>query len=353
MTADTVPLSAETRLGDRTASERALPPAFALPHREALYRVPRYVGVVAVTVLLVTALVLPSAVAHAALGIAVAGALLGLPHGAVDHVVPAWLARRPLPQRSLAALLTGYLAVVAAGAAALRLAPSGTLVVFLAVAVWHFGRGEVAAAAEAAGRPVPGPGEELLTTLAHGLVPVLLPLLVHPRLSRPVLAALAPGLPPPAAWLRASAAAAVVVIAAAAALRLVAGGRRVEAGELVLLTAAFAIVHPFAVFGVYFGLWHALRHTARLVDLAAADETVRIGVRRFARQAALPTAGALAVLGGVLVTARLAGASASGGSSLLAAELATLAALTFPHSGVVALLDESRRRAVGTTVGDG
>src|SRR2546423_7258067 len=108
-----------------------LPGALAAPHRLQLYRVTRYVGVVAVAALLVAALVAPSAVAEAAAGVAVGGALVGLPHGAVDHVVPGWLARRPLPLRSLAALLCGYLAVVAVGAAALRLAPTATLIVLL------------------------------------------------------------------------------------------------------------------------------------------------------------------------------------------------------------------------------
>src|SRR4051794_34832490 len=142
----------------QTLPRPVLPGALAAPHRLQLYCITRYVGVVAVAALLVAALVAPSAVAGAAVGIAVGGALVGLPHGAVDHVVPGWLARRPLPLRSLAALLIGYLAVVAVGAVALRLAPTPTLIVFLAVAAWHFGRGEVAAAAEAAGRPVPRAG---------------------------------------------------------------------------------------------------------------------------------------------------------------------------------------------------
>ena len=169
MTAEPMQILADPLLVDpvRGPAPRGAP---ALASRGHFYRVPRYVGVVAVAALLVAGLALPSAVADAALGIAVAGALLGLPHGAVDHVVPGWLAGRPLPLGSLAALLAGYLAVVVVGAVALRLAPAATLVVFLAVAVWHFGRGEVAAVAEAVGRPVPGPDEELLTTLAHGLV---------------------------------------------------------------------------------------------------------------------------------------------------------------------------------------
>jgi len=62
----------------------------------------------AVLVFLVTASFAPSAVGRAAAGIVVGGALIGLPHAAVDHVVRGWLAGRPLPLRWLAALLAGY-----------------------------------------------------------------------------------------------------------------------------------------------------------------------------------------------------------------------------------------------------
>src|SRR4051794_18277243 len=112
----------------------------AVPHPSHLYRVSRQVGVAAVGLLLLAAALAPSAVAGAAVAIAVACAMLGLPHGAVDHVVSGWLAGRRLSRGSLTAALAGYLAVVAAGAAALRMAPTITLVVFLAVAGWHFGR---------------------------------------------------------------------------------------------------------------------------------------------------------------------------------------------------------------------
>src|SRR5689334_11389468 len=117
-------MTADTHLASPVVPGPVLQPALAGPDRRDLYRIARSIGVVAVTALLVATLALPSAVARAALAIAVAGALLGLPHGAVDHVVPGWLARRPLPLGPLAALLGGYVAVVAVGAVALRLAPT-------------------------------------------------------------------------------------------------------------------------------------------------------------------------------------------------------------------------------------
>src|SRR4051794_33567051 len=78
--------------------------------RRRLYRMSRLVGVPAVALLLLAALVTPALVTTVAVPIAIAGALAGLPHGAVDHVVPAWLAGRPLPPRSVVALVTCYVA---------------------------------------------------------------------------------------------------------------------------------------------------------------------------------------------------------------------------------------------------
>jgi Brp/Blh family beta-carotene 15,15'-monooxygenase len=295
-----------------------------------------------VLVLLAAGLVVPAGVTAVAPALAVAGVLLGLPHGAVDHRVPGWATARPLPRRRLAALLAGYLLVVGAGAFALAAAPLPTLVLFLAVSAWHFGRGEVVEAAEAEGRAVPGIGDDLLPCLAHGLVVTVLPVAAWPHASLPLLAVLAPGIAQAPGWLPTALAVVTAGVVGLALAGLLRQGRLGATGELALLAATFWLVHPFAAFGVYFGLWHALRHTARLVDLAAADGPLRAGLRQFCWQAALPTLGALGFLGAVVATARYAPAPLAPG--LLAAELATLVALTFPHAIVVTALDHRLRR---------
>jgi Brp/Blh family beta-carotene 15,15'-monooxygenase len=292
--------------------------------------------------LLAASVAAPGIVASWAALIAVGGVLLGLPHGAVDHLVPGWAAARPLGRRSMAVLVTGYLLVVGAGAAALRVAPVPTLVLFLGVSAWHFGRGEVVEAAQAAGRPVPAPAEDLLPVLAHGLVTVGLPVAAWPAVSLPLLDLLAPGAARVPGWVPTVVGAAAALAVTAALGGLVLSRRAGEAGELALLAATFWTVHPFAAFGVYFGLWHALRHGARLVDLAAGAGPLGQGLRRVALQAVLPTAGAVAFLTVVASTVRLAPAGAASG--LLAAELATLIGLTFPHAVVVARLDRWARR---------
>ena len=225
---------------------------WARVHRRA-----RLGGVLAVGSLLLATLLAPAAVTAVATPLAVGGILLGTPHGAVDHMVPGWLVGRALRPRVQVIVLAGYVGVVALAVLALRYAPTPTVITFLAVSAWHFGRGEVAAAAQAAGRPVPSARHDLPPVVAHGLVTVLLPMLARPELSREVLGALAPGWAvPPGLWRVAGLALVIcgVLVALASLLR---RGRVGEAGELVLLATLFGCVHPFAAFGVYFGAWHA------------------------------------------------------------------------------------------------
>ena len=305
-----------------------------------LHRRVRDAGVVACAVLLAAALVAPTTVASVALPLAAAGILAGIPHGAVDHVVPGWLARRPLRPAALAGLLAGYVSVAAAGTLALHWAPTVTVLAFLATSAWHFGRAEVVVSAEAAGRGVPSTGRDLPLTVAHGLVTTVLPAAAWPAVALPLLATLAPRLAGiPAAGLHAVAVG-VVALAALVVLLLLVRGRPADAVQLALLTATFALVHPFAAFGVYFGGWHALRHGARLVEVAAAGEPLRRGLYRYLAQAAVPTALAVAFLAAILAGVR---SGREGPSPLLAAELATLLALTFPHAAVVAGMDRTLR----------
>jgi Beta-carotene 15,15'-dioxygenase len=90
---------------------------------------------------------------------------------------------------------------------------------------------------------------------------------------------------------------------------------------------------PAAAFGAYFGGWHAVRHTARLLALTPAgpgrDTPARV-LGRFARSAALPSAAALAVLALLWSRRRVADPAAA---------VAVLLALTFPHAAVVGWLD--------------
>ncbi|MDP9390152.1 MAG: hypothetical protein M3P89_01915 [Actinomycetota bacterium] len=82
------------------------------------------------------------------------GSSSAFPHGAVDHLVPAYRLRwRPL---RLALFALGYAALAGVAYAAFRAAPAAELAVFVAVSAWHFGSGETAFADLRAGQPVRG-----------------------------------------------------------------------------------------------------------------------------------------------------------------------------------------------------
>ena len=323
---------------------RAVGPVGA-PLRQALRpgrttSVASHVSIAAVLALVAAALLVPGAVATAAPAIAVGGLLLGLPHGAVDHMVPFWSTGQAATLPRLGKVLLSYLAIAALAAAALLAAPGPAVALFFVVSALHFGRGEVSFAADRAGRPAPRARHEMATTLAHGAVVVALPYALWHEVSGPVLAQLAPTLVDPPALVLQSLAVGTAVLVTVAVARLARQRRWRELAELAVLVACFTLVTPLAAFGVYFGLWHAGRHTSRMVELAAdaAPAGARRGwaVRRYVLHALVPTAVAVAAL--VVI-------AATDDASVLAAELAVLLALTFPHVQTVAVLDAAAARA--------
>lgn len=293
------------------------------------------VGCVAVCSALAAAALVPDTLDRVGVPIAIVGVLVGIPHGAVDHMVPFWVdASRPSP-RALARAVAEYLVVATLAATALILAPAPTVVLFLVVSALHFGRGEVTFAAERAGRPIPAWRTDLATTLVHGGVVVVLPLTLWHDRAVPLLDALAPALAHPVPRTALLTGSAVLVVAALGlAAQKVRTGCRGEAGEVLLVLALFAGTPPLVSFGVYFGAWHAVRHTGRLLALPGPDGALPVGgaVRRYLLHAAGPTVVAFAAL---VVADRVVDASA------VPVAVAVLLALTFPHLRTVARWDRS------------
>ncbi|MCW2815903.1 MAG: brp-like protein [Nocardioides sp.] len=271
----------------------------------------------------------------------VAGLVAGLPHGAVDHLVPRWWLGARAPR--MVAVLAVYATTAVAAYVAFRAWPFGAVVLFLVVSAWHFGSGETGFADLRAGRMLPA---RVLRGATHVLVVLALPAMLHPDGVLPLLGAVL-GTPvdldaSTRTALTVAAGVALVGALCVAAVEL-AAGRRAEALDLALLLALAVVVSPLAAFGAYFGAWHSVRHLARTLvddpgntaDLAAG----RLGpaLRRFARSAAAPTAVSLVVVGAMAVTA-------DGWGGFASHYLALLAGLTVPHLVVVAWAD---RRRVG------
>jgi len=308
--------------------------------------------IAAMVLLFFVSITAPDLATAVALPVAVVGALVGVPHGAVDHLVPGWVAGARVPAGSararggplrLARFLGLYAASAAAAATALIVAPTPTLLAFLVLSGAHFGWGEVVTSAERAARTARLGFGSALVAVANGMAVVGLLIWRNPAATDPDLRALSPAV---ADWALASAAPGVLTtcgIVATALVHLVAKRRRLEAAELLLLTIVFLCCPPLAAFGVYFGLWHAVRYTGRLLDLLRRAE-VRHGRgdrgwgpswMRLARLSSIPTA--LALLA-VLAVARFHDVAN------LQAEVSVLLAVTFPHAAVVAGLDLERGR---------
>lgn len=270
-----------------------------------------------------------------------AGLLIGLPHGAVDHLVPGWVLGRPLPRQAFAMVVAGYIAVAAAAFALFAFQPVVAAALFLVVSIGHFGAGDVEIHEAQTGRRLRG---RPIAVLAFGLPAIALPIAVHPDAVTPVLAGLAPSL----TTLTAPGARVTLLVATTVTVGLtlviaLADGRQRVALDLLVLVAVFAVAPPLIAFAAYFGCWHAARHIGRLLTLDPGnrDDLSRRHLTRpllrFAGAAIAPTAISVAVLAGLWW-------GAGGVEGLVAAHLGLLLALTMPHVAVVSWLD--RRRGV-------
>ena len=274
--------------------------------------------------------------------------VLGLPHGAVDYLVPARLGDRSLPE-SMALVGAVYLVSGGAYAALWLVAPLPAALCFIAITWLHWGQGDVHAlvafldAEHLRSRPL-----RVATLFVRGGLPMFVPLVAFPARYREVVGTWVElfGTELAVAWLFApetrlvgGAAFLAVTVATLAAGYRVAGaarGWRVDAGETALLWVVFLTVPPLVAVGVYFCVWHSLRHVLRVASADEAATTVRGGLWQFAREAAPLTALALAFLVGF---GALVPASPSTPAELAGLYLVFVAVLTLPHVAVVTWMD--------------
>lgn len=135
---------------------------------------------------------------------------------------------------------------------------------------------------------------------------------------------------------------AVAVIATLSALTLLSKKRYRDLLDVALLAALASVAPPLVAFAVYFGCWHAMRHTARLSSLlprSLAAYEAGNSWQAF-RSAVIP--GLPALIGTLIFVALLAGFSHNNVSdSFLWLTLVTIWALTVPHMMVTAKLDRA------------
>lgn len=201
----------------------------------------------------------------------VAVGVIGLAHGAADLAV----SRRVLGRGAVIRGCIGYAALVTAAAAAFAAAPEITIILFLAVSVWHFGTAHADGQPAATARP----GAVAIAAVARGGPVLGVPLAVHPAASADVardLAALV-GQHIDATPAAVRGIGLLLLAIGIAALGLEAwqtrrdpdGPRRAAAtvADLVPFAILGAVADPLFAVGVYFLVWHAWR---QMPPLAAA-----------------------------------------------------------------------------------
>ncbi|MEM6454353.1 MAG: Brp/Blh family beta-carotene 15,15'-dioxygenase [Acidobacteriota bacterium] len=308
-------------------------------HRRIALRLTLIVGLIAVFV----APPLPAQLVALAIGVA----LLGVPHGALDHRLGRDLLAPRLGRAWGVVFGLGYLALGALVVALWIAFPAATLAGFLLLSAVHFGLGDVR-------RDGAGPGMYALEVLARGALPIALPIVAHraevARVFDWLIGAQAATATPrlldgvgDAALILAPALIAVAGRHAHRWLRDGATASRDVLLELAALAAILLLAPPLIGFLVYFCVWHSARHTLETIAQSM-PARLDLGLVRFARAAAPLSLATLAFAGAAWFGLRAGGTAAD--PALVRVVFIGLAALTLPHM-LLCAAHESGTRSEG------
>ena len=263
---------------------------------------------------------------------------VGIPHGALDHLVTL---KNAAPLKMTIFILIYVAAALAAIWAILQWNVWGFIAVVLMSSL-HFGIGDSAFIAELdrlenrVGSPIP----VWAYAGAAGLLPVVIPL-VNQR-STQALEKINSNLIEWHFGYTQEIQLLVALIALLSLTVLIIQKRLSEVFDLVLLGALATFAPPLVAFSVYFGCWHAMRHTARLTSLLpssqkAYEQGSELGAFKAAVIPGLP-----ALVGTIIFVVGLSAFSDQAlDSSFLWLALVTVWALTVPHMIVTAKLDRA------------
>ncbi len=268
--------------------------------------------------------------------IAVIALALGIPHGALDHLVT-------LPKsepKKMALFIIVYVAVaIVAVIGILKFNTVGFIVVLFMSAI-HFGIGDAAFINELDKR---SEGTKKLNRWfyipAAGFTPVFIPLVNSA--STEALASVNPALINWHQGFDSQILFTVSIFTLLAIGVMVFDKRYREALDLIVLLLLAHLAPPLIAFAVYFGCWHAMRHTARLtLSLPRCVENITQGMLRKAfSNAVIP--GLPALIGTFVVAGLLALSGRDFTDEFFWMALVVVWALTVPHMAVTAKLDRA------------
>jgi len=264
---------------------------------------------------------------------------IGIPHGALDHLVTL---PKAAPIRMVLFIILYVAIALLAIYAILRWNVWGFIFVVIMSAT-HFGIGDAAFLSEKDALSGSSRIRAWFYAPAAGLLPVAIPL-VNSR-STDALEKVNPAL---INWQSGFTTEILILVAAVTTLSLLALLQRKryrDALDILLLAALASFAPPLVAFAVYFGCWHAMRHTARLTSLLPNSESAYLRGRPGQAFASAVIPGLPALVGTIIFVVILAGFSQQDLSDkFLWLTLVTIWALTVPHMIVTARLDRAALR---------
>jgi Brp/Blh family beta-carotene 15,15'-monooxygenase len=306
----------------------------------ALFNRVRFFSSIAAAVGIVLTLIFSELLNTSSMGwqvvVAIIALAIGIPHGALDHLVTL---PKSQPQK-MAAFIIVYVAVaVLAVIGILQFNTIGFIIVLFMSAI-HFGIGDAAFISEIDRRTQPQIRlNRWLYIPAAGFTPVFIPLVNSA--STEALASVNPALINWHQGFDSQILFAVTAFAVLAILVMIIGKRNREALDLTLLLLLAHFAPPLIAFAIYFGCWHAMRHTARLtLSLPRCIEDLTQGMLRKAfSHAVIP--GLPALVGTFVVAGVLALSGRDFSDEFFWMALVVVWALTVPHMVVTAKLDRA------------
>ena len=265
--------------------------------------------------------------------VAITALAIGIPHGALDHIVTVPSMR----SMKMVRFVVVYLAVVAVAFMSILFFPLWGFVVVVVMSAVHFGMGDASFTSQAQANEDRGFAPWWIYAIPAGALPVVVPLtsaessqaleLVNPDIVNWDL-----GFAGMLFW-------GTLAVSVIAIILLLLGKQHEDARDLVVLGVLVLTTPPLIAFAAYFGLWHALRHTARLsVEIPAASREAHTG--KWLHSLWNATLPGLPALAGTMLAA--AAVTYFGGwliTDFLWITLALVWALTVPHMAITWRLD--------------
>jgi beta-carotene 15,15'-dioxygenase len=306
----------------------------------ALFKQVRFFSSIAALVGVLLTLVFSELLNSSSMGwqvvVAIIALAIGIPHGALDHLVTL---PKAAPLKMAVFILIYVVVAVVAVIGILQFNTIGFIIVLFMSAI-HFGIGDGAFISELDRRTQPRTKlNRWFYIPAAGFTPVFIPLVNSA--STEALASVNPALINWHQGFDSQILAAVTGFSVLAILVMIMGKRNREALDLTLLLLLAHIAPPLIAFAVYFGCWHAMRHTARLtLSLPRCIEDLTQGMPRKAfSHAVIP--GLPALVGTFVVAGVMALSGQNFSDEFFWMALVVVWALTVPHMAVTAKLDRA------------